>query len=108
MDNNLKAIHKEALQSQARQRVDLIDEMRTAKNAADRKLPQRDIAGLLATSQAKVHRLLKALDPRGGLVDKDPEEMILRAFAYDSSGKTLVDDLKALSYTFGKSAPCPP
>src|SRR5438128_2395606 len=50
MDNNLKAIHKEALQRQARQRVDLIDEMRAAKNAADRKLPQRDIADLLATS----------------------------------------------------------
>jgi hypothetical protein len=107
MDNNLKAIHKEALQRQARQRVDLIDEMRAAKNAADRKLPQRDIADLLATSQAKVHRLLKAVERRGGRVDKDPEEMILRAFAYDSSRKKLVDELKVLSYTFGESAPYP-
>lgn len=107
MDNDLRAMHKEALQRQARQRVDLIDELRAANNAAKRNLPQRDIADLLATSQPKVHRLLKAIERRGGEVIVDPEEIILRAFAYDTSRQKLVEDLKAFPYTFGEEAPFP-
>nr|WP_239536561.1 helix-turn-helix domain-containing protein [Arthrobacter roseus] len=63
-----------------RQRVDRLDELRAAKNAADRNLTQREIAELLATSQTQVHRMLQALERRGGTVEQDPEEIILRVF----------------------------
>lgn len=107
MDSNLRAIQREALQRQARQRVDRLDELRAVKNAADRDLTQRDIAELLATSQAKVHRLLKALERTGGDLSVDPEELILRAFVYDADRAKLVDDLKGFRFTFGEEAPFP-
>ncbi|BAS18627.1 hypothetical protein AHiyo8_pI69310 (plasmid) [Arthrobacter sp. Hiyo8] len=107
MDSSLEAIHKEALQRQARQKVDLIDELRAALNADRRGIPQRDIADLLATSQARVHRLLKAIERRGGTVNKDPEEIILRAFAYDTSRQRLMEELMSYTYTFGEQAPYP-
>lgn len=107
MDGSLKAIRREALQRQARQRIDRIDELRAAKNAADSNLTQREIAELLATSQAKVHRLLKALEPMNGDLSADPEELLLRAFVYDSDRIKLVADLKDLSYSFGQEAPYP-
>ncbi|GAP60672.1 hypothetical protein AHiyo1_42440 [Arthrobacter sp. Hiyo1] len=107
MDSSLEAIHKEALQRQARQKVDLIDELRAALNADRRGIPQRDIADLLATSQARVHRLLKAIERRGGTVNKDPEEIILRAFAYDTSRQRLMEELMSYTYTFGEQAHIP-
>lgn len=107
MDRDLQSIHHQALQRQARQRVDRLDELRAARNAADRSLTQRDIAELLATSQTQVHRLLQALERRGGTLAQDPEEMILRAFAYDSSRDELVKALKVFPYTFGEDAPYP-
>lgn len=107
MDPDLRAIHREALQRQARQRVDRLDELRAAKNASNRNLTQREIAELLATSQAKVHRLLQALERRGGDLSVDPEELILRAFVYDADRSKLVAELKASVYTFGEEAPYP-
>ncbi|WOH18018.1 hypothetical protein IRJ34_16940 [Paenarthrobacter sp. GOM3] len=107
MDSNLAAMHHEALQRQARQRVDLLDELRAVQNVANRNFNQRDIAEILVTSQAKVHRLLKAIERRGGDLSPDPEEVILRAFAYDTSRHKLVADLKAFAYTFGEDAPYP-
>ncbi len=107
MDSSLQAMHREALQRQARQRVDLLDELRAVRNAADRHLTQRDIADLLATSQAKVHRMLKAIERRNGDLALDPEEIILRAFAYDTPREKLLADLKVVGYTFGEEAPYP-
>lgn len=107
MSNDLQAIHREALQRRARQRVDQIDELRAVKNAADRHMPQREIADLLLTSQAKVNRLLKALERRGDILVQDPEEIILRAFAYDTSREKLIETLAAFPYTFGEDAPYP-
>ncbi|MCF3138209.1 MULTISPECIES: hypothetical protein [Micrococcaceae] len=107
MDSNLAAMHHEALQRQARQRVDLLDELRAVRNVANRNFNQRDIAEILVTSQAKVHRLLKAIERRGGDLSPDPEEVILRAFAYDTSRDKLVADLKAFAYSFGEDAPYP-
>ncbi|WP_035770232.1 hypothetical protein [Arthrobacter castelli] len=107
MDHELGTIHRGALQRQARQRVDRIDDLRAAKNASDRGLNQRDIAELLATSQAKVHRMLKTIERRSGNLEQDPEELILRVFAYDTDRRELVEILKAFPYTFGESAPYP-
>jgi len=107
MDSSLEALHRQALQRQARQRVDLLDELRAVQNAANRDFTQREIADILATSQAKVYRMLKAIERRNGDLALDPEEVILRAFAYDTPRKKLVADLKSLSYTFGEEAPYP-
>ena len=107
MDSNLAALHRQALQRQARQRVDLLDELRAVQNAAHRDLTQREIAEILATSQAKVYRMLKAIQRRNDNLELDPEEIILRAFAYDTPREKLVSDLKAFSYTFGEDAPYP-
>ena len=107
MDSSLEALHRQALQRQARQRVDLLDELRAVQNAANRNFTQREIADILATSQAKVYRMLKAIERRNGDLELDPEEVILRAFAYDTPRKKLVADLKSFSYTFGEEAPYP-
>lgn len=107
MDSNLQALHHQALQRQARKLVDDLDELRAAQNAASRGLSQREIAGLLETSQAKVHRLLKAFERRGGNLEAGPEEIALRAFAYDTSRPALIRTLKAFPYTEGQDAPYP-
>ncbi|MEV4991619.1 hypothetical protein [Pseudarthrobacter sp. LMD1-1-1.1] len=107
MDSSLAAMHHQALQRQARQRVDLLDELRAVQNVARRGFNQRDIAEILVTSQPKVHRMLKAIERRNGNLDLDPEEVILRAFAYDTSREKLVADLKAFTYSFGEDAPYP-
>jgi hypothetical protein len=107
MDANLQAIHHEALQRQARQRLDLLDEMRAAAQAQARGLSQRDIAEVLVTSQPKVHRLLKAIERRKGNLEQDPEEIILRAFVYATPREELVDSLKRFPFTFGEDAPYP-
>ncbi len=104
-DSSLDSIRKEALQRQARQRVDVLDEMRAVKNAVDRGLSQRPIADLLMTSQARVSRLLKAIERRGGDLGQEPEEIILRATAYDTDRKQLVHALQVFPYTFGEDAP---
>ncbi|WP_369046762.1 hypothetical protein [Sinomonas sp. P10A9] len=107
MDRALDQLHHAALQRQARSRVDAIDELRAAKQVADRGLPQRDIAELLATSQARVHRMLKALERSNHNVPVTPEEIILRACAYDTSRDGLVQELTRFDYTFGEEAPYP-
>ena len=106
-DRDLRQLHHEALQRHARARVDDIDELRAAKQAADRGLPQRDIAELLATSQPRVHRMLKALERGGGEVPVTPEEVILRAVAYDTDRADMVEELTRFVYTFVEDAPYP-
>lgn len=107
MDGNLQAMHREALQRQARQRLDILDDMRAAARVQVRGFNQRDIADVLATNQPKIHRLLKAIERRNGNLDQDPEEIILRAFVYDTSRDELVQTLKRFPYTFGEDAPYP-
>lgn len=107
METDLHTIRHQAHQRQARLLVDQLDELRAAKYASDRGLTQRQIAELLHTSQPKVHRLLKALERRNGSLEVDPEELILRAFAYDTSREDLLRVLKTMTYTFGEDAPCP-
>ncbi|XAZ31927.1 hypothetical protein AAHB34_03085 [Paenarthrobacter ureafaciens] len=69
---------------------------------------QRDIAEVLVTSQAKVHRMLKAIERRPDILSSDqPEELILRAFAYDTPRRDLIEKLKSISYTDGEEAPYP-
>lgn len=102
------ALHRGALQRHARQRVDLLDELRAVHNASSRGMNQRQIADILMTSQAKVHRMLKAIERRRSVLDvQEPEEIILRAFAYDTPRRELVDKLKAFTYTDGEDAPYP-
>ncbi|MDJ0358580.1 hypothetical protein [Paenarthrobacter sp. PH39-S1] len=107
MDNDLSAMHRQALQRQARARVDLLDELRAVQNASRRGLTQRETADILATSQAKVNRMLKAIERRNADLAPDPEEMILRAFAYNTPRQKLIAELKAFPYTFGQDAPYP-
>ncbi|QOT18313.1 MULTISPECIES: hypothetical protein [Paenarthrobacter] len=108
MDNHIAALHRGALQRQARQRVDLLDELRAVQNASSRGMNQRDIAEVLVTSQAKVHRMLKAIERRPDILSSDqPEELILRAFAYDTPRRELIEKLKSISYTDGEEAPYP-
>jgi hypothetical protein len=87
--------------------VDLLDELRAVQNASRRGLTQRETADILATSQTKVYRLLKAIERRETDLAPDPEEIILRAFAYDMPRQELIADLKAFRYTFGQDAPYP-
>jgi len=108
MDSDLAALHRGALQRQARQRVDLLDELRAVHNASARGMNQRQIADILVTSQAKVHRMLKAIERRPGILSaEEPEELILRAFAYDTPRRELLEKLKSISYTDGEDAPYP-
>ncbi|UXM92249.1 hypothetical protein [Paenarthrobacter sp. JL.01a] len=108
MDSGLAALHRGALQRQARQRVDLLDELRAVHNASSRGMNQREIADVLVTSQAKVHRMLKAIERRPEVLSGGaPEEIILRAFAYDTPRPELLERLKSMSYTDGEDAPYP-
>ncbi|MBP2216040.1 hypothetical protein [Arthrobacter sp. CAN_C5] len=107
MNAELRSLHRGALQRRARQRVDLFDDMRAVKIARGHGLAQREIADLLVTSQDIVHRLLKAVERRGGDLTPDPAELIMRAFAYDSPRGALLNQLKAYPYDFGKNAPSP-
>lgn len=107
MDASLAAMHREAQQRRARRLVDDIDDLRSVQNATKRNLTQREIAELLETSQPKVHRLLKAIERKGGDLKKGPEEIALRAFAYDTDRSILVKELSELQYTFGEAAPYP-
>jgi hypothetical protein len=105
MDAQLGAIHHDALQRAARRRIDVVDDMRAAKQAEERGLNQREIADILVTSQARVSRLLKSVADRPQLSDQDPEELILRAFAYDQDRRTLLEKLKKYSYSDGRVGP---
>ncbi|MFK0002215.1 hypothetical protein ACIQTZ_19325 [Paenarthrobacter sp. NPDC090520] len=108
MNNDIAALHRGALQRQARQRVDLLDELRAVHNASSRGMNQREIADVLVTSQAKVHRMLKAIERRPEVLSaEEPEEIILRAFAYDTPRAELLQKLKSLTYTDGEDAPYP-
>ncbi|MDI2036655.1 hypothetical protein [Paenarthrobacter nitroguajacolicus] len=108
MDNDLAALHRGARQRQARQRVDLLDELRAVHNASSRGMNQREIADVLVTSQAKVHRMLKAIERRPDVLSAGaPEEIILRAFVCDTPRVELLERLKSLSYTDGEDAPYP-
>lgn len=107
MDTKLQELQHHAMQRQARQRLDLLADMRAVKEARDSVLPQREIAEVLVTSQSKVHRLLKAIERRGDNLDPDPAELILRAFANDDTRGELLEQLKTYPYDYGEDAPYP-
>lgn len=107
MNHDLEVLHQEALRRRARQHLDYLDEMKAAQIANARGLSQREIAELLETSQARVHRLLKAAARHKEVEDVDPEEIILRTFAYDGDRSILVESLKKITYTVGEDAPFP-
>ncbi|WP_022869698.1 hypothetical protein [Yaniella halotolerans] len=103
----MQELQHEALQRQARQRLDEVADMRAAVRAKCRGLSQRAVAEVLVTSQARVHRLLKAAERRKDVNERLPEELILEAFVYDTSRPALVAELKRYPYTFGEDAPYP-
>ncbi|MFJ4027894.1 hypothetical protein ACIPWF_11100 [Paenarthrobacter sp. NPDC089989] len=52
--------------------------------------------------------MLKAIERRPEVLSADePEELILRAFAYDTPRAELLQKLKSLTYTDGEDAPYP-
>ena len=107
LDPELKALHLEALKRQARKLVDDLDELSAAKQARDRGLNQRSIAELLGTNQAKVHRLLKAIERRSGDLSPGPEEILLRACVEGRDRAAVLEELKSFHYTDGQDAPYP-
>lgn len=107
MSPDMHQLHHEALQRQARKRLDELEDMRAAAQAEARGFTQRQIADLLVTSQPRVHRLLKAASHRSEVMQRMPEEMILEAFVHETSRIRLLEELKQFSYTYGEYAPYP-
>ncbi|GAA2033716.1 hypothetical protein GCM10009720_12790 [Yaniella flava] len=104
---DMQELRYEALRRQARQRLDVFEDVRAAARAKARGLTQREIADLLVTSQASVHRLLKTAERRGDVRVRMPEESILDAFVNQAPRASLIDELKRFPYTFGEDAPSP-
>jgi hypothetical protein len=93
------------LRRQARQRLARFDELRAATDFLHRGLTQRDVADLLSISEAQARRLLTAAARHGPILQPEPEEIILRAFAYGTDRTELIQTLKTFPYTFGEDAP---
>lgn len=62
---------------------------------------------MLATNQAKRTACCKQSKRRNGHLDPDPEETILRAFAYDTPRAQLVADLKLHLHRLHTCVSCP-
>ena len=106
-DPVVQAEHQQALQRLAQQAVSALDERRAAKRLLDLGCSQRKIAEILMTNQAKVHRMLKTIERRGGATPVEPEEIILLAAAGEITRQTMMDELKGFEYTSGRDAPYP-
>lgn len=104
---DMRQLHHEAMQRQARKRLDELEDMRAAVRAESRGLTQREIADVLVTSQPRVHRLLRAAARREDLTKKMPEELILQALVHETSRSELLDELKRFPYSFADDAPYP-
>lgn len=89
----------------ARERLDRIDEMRTADRLHQAGKTEQEIAEVLHTTQREVHRMLIAAELRGGEVS--PEEVILRATADRTDREALAVTLSRMNYTFTVYAPEP-
>jgi hypothetical protein len=101
------ALRHRALERQARDRLNRIEEIRDVALLAWRGLSQRAIAERLNTSQPRIGRIQKLLELRNGDVEETPEEIIVRATVEHTNRRALVETLKGLTYTFGEQAPYP-
>jgi predicted XRE-type DNA-binding protein len=98
-------IARKAHVRQAQERLLLIDEMRDANRLKQAGKSQREIAGILRTTQPRVHRMLRGARALG---DADtPEEIILRATVDDTPRDVLVKQLSTFDYSFTEFAPYP-
>lgn len=104
---DMQQLHHEALQRRARQRLDDLADMRAVLQAKASGKSQREIAEIVATSQPRVHRLLRAAEQREDVHEKLPEELILEAFVEETPRDELLDKLKNFPYTFATDAPHP-
>lgn len=106
-DPVVQAERRQALKRLAQRSVSDLDERRAAKRLLDLGCSQREIAEVLMTSQAKVHRMLKIIERKGGVITVEPEEVILRAIAGEISRREMIDELKDFEYSLGTDAPYP-
>lgn len=102
---DVKAFAGEAKVRRAQGRLLRIEDMKAAAALSDAGMPQRQIATALATTQPRIHRMLKAVEGRSRIAW--PEEIILRAAVSRSSRAKLIDALSQLEYTFREHAPEP-
>lgn len=103
----VQAERQQALKRVAQRAVSDLDGLRAALRLLDFGCSQQEIADVLMTSQAKVHRMLKLIKGRGGLIPVEPEEIILRATAGVISRQEMMDRLRAFEYSPGTDAPYP-
>lgn len=106
-DPVVQAERQQALKRTAQRAVSALDERRAAKRLLDLGYSQREIAEVLMTSQAKVHRMLKFIELKGGALPVEPEEIILRANAGEISRREIMEWLRAFEYSPGTDAPYP-
>lgn len=105
MTTALEGIAHRALIRQARERLDIIEEMRDANRLKLAGKSQREIADILNTTQPRVGRVLRGARVLGEA--ETPEEIILRATVEATSRDVLVKRLSTLRYTFTEFAPAP-
>lgn len=103
----VQAERQQALKRTAQRAMIDLDERRAANRLFGMGCSQREIAEILVTNQARVHRMLKIIERRGGTIPIEPEEIILRATAGEVSRQTMMDELKGFEYAAGVDAPDP-
>lgn len=105
MTITVEEIGRKALIRQARERLDLLDEMRDANRLSMAGRSQREIAEILHTTQPRVGRILRGARVLGEA--ETPEEVILRATVNATPRDVLIKELSAYRYTFTEFAPAP-
>lgn len=105
MTTAVEGIAHRAQIRQARERLDLIEEMRDANRLKLAGKSQREIADILNTTQPRVGRVLRGARVLGEA--ETPEEIILRATVEATPRDALVKQLSRLHYTFTEFAPAP-
>jgi hypothetical protein len=98
VSRTIEDIAHEAMVRRAQERLLLLGEMRDADRLNQSGKTQREIAGILRTSQPRVGRLLREAQQLGD--DPTAEEIILRAKVDGTPRSRLVKRLCSLSYTF--------
>lgn len=103
---DLAAAESGAVRRRAQERLLRIDDMRAAFRLRHSGKSQREIAQTLHATQPRVHRMLKAVEARGG-DEVTPGGTILRATAESTGREQLVNTLSAMNYTFTVHASYP-
>lgn len=104
--SDVATIERDALRRRAQERLVRFDDMRAASRLRQLGKSQREIAEALQTTQPRVHRMLKAVDMRGG-TEPTAEELILRATVDQTDRAEMVEQLTNLICTFTEYAPEP-